>query len=306
MRNLSFLLLSLSFTSCSTQVKPSEAPPKGTEHTDSTCSDERCLDSVDLSTVEGLARAIVAAVSTGKPERLEALLITETEAAAVIENMPRSPEDKQKILERITRTRAEFPQRWADLEKFSADLGVPLTALRFLSVGPYETQVKNNVEVVKKDLLVRVSAPGQEDLALGIESCIKVGRGWVLGHPEVELGRIPASRESTPLPREQAPVEPTVATSGLALLERLRCVTCHQVSEGEPRPLGPSLYGIFGASRETAKGKVIVDRAYLRASIEEPQAHIVDGYRVAMPSYRGNMTEGELTTLLDYLELLGK
>jgi hypothetical protein len=208
MRNLPFLLLSLSFTNCLTQVKPSEAPPKRTAHTDSTCSDERGLDSVDLSTVEGLARAIVAAVSTGKAERLQALLITEAEAVTVVEYMPRSPEDKQAFLERITRVRAEFPRRWADLEKFSTDLGVPLTALRFLSVGPYETQVKGNLEVVRKDLLVRVSAPGQENLALGIESCVKVVRGWVLGHPEVELGRMPAPRESPHLPREQAPVEP--------------------------------------------------------------------------------------------------
>ncbi len=196
MRKLPILVLSLSVSSCAT--KPREVPSQTTERSEAACPDEQCVDSTDLSTVEGLARAIVAAVSTGKPEHLEALLLTDTEAATVIENMPRSPEDKQMILQSFNRARAEFPRRWADLEKFSGDLGVPLTALRFLSVAPYETKLKDNLEVVKNDLLVRVSAPGQEGLALGIESCVKVARGWVLGHPEVEFGRMSAPPESAP------------------------------------------------------------------------------------------------------------
>lgn len=89
------------------------------------------------------------------------------------------------------------------------------------------------------------------------------------------------------------------ARAGAALFLRLGCVTCH-VPAGQGR--GPALRGLAG-SRVTLEGggAVVADDAYLRESILDPTARIVQGYAPIMPSYRGVLDEAELAALIAYL-----
>ena len=47
---------------------------------------------------------------------------------------------------------------------------------------------------------------------------------------------------------------------------------------------------------------VTADPAYLRASILDPGAQVVATYPPSMPSYRGQLTDAQLTSLVQYLE----
>jgi cytochrome c oxidase subunit II len=94
----------------------------------------------------------------------------------------------------------------------------------------------------------------------------------------------------------------TLTSSGQQQFETLGCVTCHR-EDGKGR--GPSLVGVFGQPQKMANGTTaLADEAYLRESILNPQAKMVQGYPPLMPSYQGQISEDALVTLLAYIKSL--
>jgi len=94
---------------------------------------------------------------------------------------------------------------------------------------------------------------------------------------------------------------------GATLFAGSGCAGCHSVSpDAPPGGIGPSLYNVYGRKERLTTGDtVIVDENYLRESIENPIAKVVEGYGPVMPSYAGRLTEEELTALIVYLKGLG-
>jgi cytochrome c oxidase subunit 2 len=96
----------------------------------------------------------------------------------------------------------------------------------------------------------------------------------------------------------------TLTSSGETEFATLGCVTCHR-DDGSGR--GPSLVGVFGKPQQLANGtSVIADESYLRESILNPQAKVVQGYQPLMPAYQGQISEDNLVTLLAYIKSLQK
>jgi cytochrome c oxidase subunit 2 len=78
---------------------------------------------------------------------------------------------------------------------------------------------------------------------------------------------------------------------------------CHS-NDGKGR--GPSLVGIAGKTQPMANGStVIADEAYLRESILNPTAKMVQGYPPLMPTYQGQISEEGLASLIAYIKSLG-
>lgn len=95
----------------------------------------------------------------------------------------------------------------------------------------------------------------------------------------------------------------TLTSTGEQQFAALGCVTCH-AADGKGR--GPSLVGIYGKQQQLANGStVIADDAYLRESILNPQAKMVQGYAPLMPTYQGQISEDGLVSLLAYIKSLG-
>lgn len=91
------------------------------------------------------------------------------------------------------------------------------------------------------------------------------------------------------------------AARGEALVNDLGCVTCH-VAGGNA--LGPSWEGIAGSERTFADGTTaLADEAYLRESIVDPWARIVEGWRPAMPLF--SLETQEVEDIVAYLQTLG-
>ena len=93
---------------------------------------------------------------------------------------------------------------------------------------------------------------------------------------------------------------------GKELLTRYGCLGCHSL-DGTPG-VGPTFQGLYGSTRTvTADGQVrqvVADEAYLRRSIYDPNAEIVQGYPPVMPSYQGQIDDAELQAILDFLREL--
>jgi cytochrome c2 len=78
------------------------------------------------------------------------------------------------------------------------------------------------------------------------------------------------------------------------------CSACHQTVEGSGLSLGPNLAGI--ASRASTRIHDIIAEDYLRASILEPGAYVVSGYRNIMyPDYAAHLSSQDVADLIAFL-----
>lgn len=102
----------------------------------------------------------------------------------------------------------------------------------------------------------------------------------------------------------EASVEPV----GLQVLKKNACLSCH--SQDGSVIVGPSFKGLWGAERQVAdesgkKLKLTADEQYIKASIYEPNKHVVEGFNKGlMVSYKDAITEEELKQIVEYLKTL--
>ncbi len=96
--------------------------------------------------------------------------------------------------------------------------------------------------------------------------------------------------------------QPQRVATGEELFTRLACDTCHRSTSAVQAPI---LNGIFGHMVRLADGsEVLVDENYLRESILNPGAKLVEGYLAVMPTAQGKVSEEELLQLIRYLKSL--
>ncbi|MOA12849.1 hypothetical protein D3C78_1328730 [compost metagenome] len=79
-------------------------------------------------------------------------------------------------------------------------------------------------------------------------------------------------------------------------------MACHSV-DGSPR-VGPTWKGLYGKHETMKDGSTaLVDEAYLRSFISDPQARSVKGFQPIMPKIA--LSEEELAALVTYIQSLG-
>lgn len=97
-----------------------------------------------------------------------------------------------------------------------------------------------------------------------------------------------------------------MAQRGAKVFQTRACASCHNVDNAAVK-IGPSLFQTFGAERDLEGGeKVAMDDNYIRESILNSNAKIVKGFgpRSAMPAFQGQLSEAELTALIEYIKTL--
>jgi cytochrome c oxidase subunit II len=88
---------------------------------------------------------------------------------------------------------------------------------------------------------------------------------------------------------------------GALLYESRGCSTCHSLDG--VRGQGPSFKGVFGRPVELATGKsVMADENYIRESILDPQAKVVNGFEPIMPTFQGLLRQREINALIEFIK----
>lgn len=97
----------------------------------------------------------------------------------------------------------------------------------------------------------------------------------------------------------QTPVE-----AGKDLFEnKLGCASCHA---GGPQQRGAKLEGLFGTDVKLVGGQTVTaDENYIRNSILNPAGQVVEGYQPIMPTFKTQVTEEQLVSLVAYIKSLG-
>jgi cytochrome c oxidase subunit 2 len=114
------------------------------------------------------------------------------------------------------------------------------------------------------------------------------------------------TRPDSALPGEATKDAVAMAARGQRLSKIKGCIACHS-EDGEER-IGPTFKGIFGREQivvmNGAEKQVVVDEAYLRNSILNPESEIVKGFDSLMPDPDDEISDEELNAILEYLKQL--
>lgn len=96
----------------------------------------------------------------------------------------------------------------------------------------------------------------------------------------------------------QTPVE-----AGRELFEtKLGCASCHA---GGPAQRGAKLEGIFNHDVKLVGGQTVkADEEYIKNSILNPSGQVVEGFQPIMPTFKGQVTEEQLLSLVAYIKSL--
>ncbi|CAI8714252.1 c-type cytochrome [Pseudomonas sp. IT-P4] len=98
------------------------------------------------------------------------------------------------------------------------------------------------------------------------------------------------------------PGRDSVLEKGRQLVEQLGCKACHSQDGGAS--LGPGWKGLYGRTEQLADGtSVQVDEAYLKESILDPKARLVQGYPPVMVAY--TLKDDELGAVIALIKSLG-
>jgi cytochrome c oxidase subunit 2 len=99
---------------------------------------------------------------------------------------------------------------------------------------------------------------------------------------------------------EQTPVQ-----EGQQLFVQFDCASCHETGR---RQRAPQLGGLFGTQVPLTNGRTVVfDESYIRESIINPDAKVVQGFPPGiMPSFRRQLTEEQILALIAYIKSLSQ
>lgn len=88
---------------------------------------------------------------------------------------------------------------------------------------------------------------------------------------------------------------------GRKMYESRGCIPCHSL-DGSVRT-GPSLKGIFGKTERLANGQtVVVDENYIRESLLDPNAKVLEGYQPMMPTFKGLLNERQIEGVIEFIK----
>lgn len=93
-----------------------------------------------------------------------------------------------------------------------------------------------------------------------------------------------------------------LAGQGELLFTNLGCAACHR-SDGAG--IGPKLEGVYNTTQQLeGGGSAVADEAYIRESIQNSTAKVVQGYQPVMPVYGTQLTKDQVDQLVEYVKSL--
>ena len=114
----------------------------------------------------------------------------------------------------------------------------------------------------------------------------------------------PGAADASPAAAEPTPTVNVAreVARGKRLVEQHGCLDCH-TTDGRDQ-IGPTWKSLYG-NMVTLEGgdTVVAGEAYLRASVRDPDAQIVEGY-LAGVMLTVELTEAEITSIVEYIKSL--
>ena len=112
--------------------------------------------------------------------------------------------------------------------------------------------------------------------------------------------------DTTQVAASVAEIESPSAT-GKRIMQNIGCFACHSIDG--TKLVGPSFKGIWGATHTVTTGRekreILVDEEYIKRSIYDPNADVVDGFgKGLMLTYEGQLSDDDIANIIEYLKTL--
>jgi cytochrome c oxidase subunit 2 len=82
------------------------------------------------------------------------------------------------------------------------------------------------------------------------------------------------------------------------------CIACH--STDGSKSVGPTLLGVYGKNvtvmTDDKERQILFDEEYFKKSLFKPEADVTKGFEALMPSSEGQLTEKEVSELLNFVK----
>lgn len=97
-----------------------------------------------------------------------------------------------------------------------------------------------------------------------------------------------------------------IAPDGKKLIALKGCVSCHSI-DGTAK-IGPSFKGLYGKTEtvihEGTERQVLLDKAFLKEKLLQPEINRIKGFPPIMPSQQGQLSDAELNAIIEYIKTL--
>ena len=129
------------------------------------------------------------------------------------------------------------------------------------------------------------SALTQDSLATAVMSISQVEfDAWLAAVGDIFIGR-------------------TLPEVGELLYNKQGCKACHSLDGS--KLVGPSLKNVYGFEFKTTEGRtVLADEAFIKESILEPNATVIEGYQPVMTPYAGILGDREIEAIIEFLKTI--
>ena len=122
-----------------------------------------------------------------------------------------------------------------------------------------------------------------------------IGKGTVLSKSDFDAWVMESSTGAD----DDMPLEEL----GQKVFQEKACFTCHSLDG--TRLVGPTMKGLFSRVEKMTDGSTItVDENYIRQSLLDPAALVVESYAPVMPTYQGLVSDREMDGLIAYIKTL--
>lgn len=101
--------------------------------------------------------------------------------------------------------------------------------------------------------------------------------------------------------KDPSTMEP--AEYGKYLYQQKACIGCHSLDGS--KVVGPTFKGLYGRAGKFVDGTdYVADDSYIKESILNPQAHVVEGYPQPspMPPYEGQLGDKEIAAIIEFIK----
>lgn len=90
---------------------------------------------------------------------------------------------------------------------------------------------------------------------------------------------------------------------GQKLAAQSGCLTCHSIDGS--KKIGPTWKGLYGSKVTFTDGSTAqADEQYIKEYILTPNTKVVSGYQPVMPSFKGQLSDDDVTALIAYIKTL--
>ena len=128
-------------------------------------------------------------------------------------------------------------------------------------------------------------------------------KDWLRGKKITGITTAGATPEEAAAERKEELKPLSLSEQGAKLYATKSCSTCHTV-DGSPK-IGPTWKGLFDSKVALVDGRTVTaDENFLHECITEPDKGRVKGFGPVMPSFKGILSEQDITTLIAYIKSL--